>query len=414
MRTKFLLSLLLALPLSSQAIDFNGSAFGTMGYAISDQPYNYQRFISNQGTFKRDSVFGAQLDVKFNPQWGAAVQAKVAPSDHSDSEWTGYLSWVFISWRPLDDLLIRVGKLRVPLMLNTENQDVGATYDWARLPIEVYSIAPTTDFTGIGVSKSWLVQEMEWTLEAYTGVAANYTRYWGREMRDHEPTPGSWFEKFDVHSNGLVFTARGQENVFRAGIHQVKASRPSGTVGEIPLIQLGSGIGYYDVNKGEYFDNFKVPYQSLSASVMAPGEIRLTSEYANIKIPTASEGMKRWGAYVSVSKQFGAWTPYVSYAKTKSRGVALEKYQAINSNTSPMFPPELNAYQKLNADILAPYDQATTALGTSYRFDAHSRIKAELSQTRTGIVSSFIDAPPGADSNNQEINLFSLSYNFTF
>jgi hypothetical protein len=405
---------LLALPLSGQAVDLNWSAFGTVGYAISDQPYNYQRFISNHGTFKRDSIFGAQIDVKFNHQWGAAVQAKITPSDHSDTELSGFLSWAFISWRPTDDLLIRAGKLRVPLMLNTENQDVGATYDWARLPIEVYSIAPTTDFTGFSLSKSWFVQDIDLTLEGYTGVASNYTRYWGREMRDQTPTPGSWFEKYDLHSSGIVFTTRGQDNVFRAGFHQVKVSQPNGTVGDIPYRPLGPGIGYYDVARGDRLDDFKIPYQSLSASILLPGEVRLTSEYAHIKVSTASKGMTRWGAYLAVSRKFGAWTPYVYFAKAKSNASSLDSYQTINSNTSPIFPPSLNAYQKLNADILSPFDQATTGLGASYRYGTYSLIKAELSQTRTGIVSSFIDAPPGGDSGNQEINIFSLSYNFTF
>ena len=414
MRTKLLLSLAMVLPLSSHAVDLDWSAFGTLGYAISDQPYTYQRFIDSHGTLKRDSILGAQVDLKFNQQWGAAIQAKVAPSDHSDTQWTGYLSWAFVSWRPMDDLLVRIGKLRVPLMLNTENQDVSATYDWARLPVEVYSIAPTTDFIGLSLSKSWFVQEMEWTLEGYSGKATNYTRYWGREIRDQEPTPGSWFEKYDVQSSGLVFTVRGPDNTFLAGIHQAKISQPNGIVGDIPYRSLGSGIGFYDVANGDRLDEVNVPYQSLGASVLAPGKVRLTSEYAHIKVPSASKGFTRWGAYLAVSRQFGAWTPYLSYAKTKSTGSTLDSYQAINGNTSPMFPPGLNSYQKLNADILSPYDQSTTALGASYRYAAHSLFKAELSQTRTGIVSSFVDAAPGGDSSNEEINIFSLSYSFTF
>ena len=414
MLAKFLLALTLALPLSSHALDINWSGFGTVGATISDQPYKYQRFIDDQGTFKRDSILGAQVDLKFNQQWGAAVQAKIAPSDHNDTQWQGFLSWAFISWRPTDDLLIRAGKLRVPLMLNTENQDVGATYDWVRLPVEVYSIAPTTDFVGLSLSKSWFVQEIEWNLDAYTGQATNYTRYYGREMRDREPSPGSWFEKYEVKSSGLVLTARGLDNIVRAGIHEAVISQPNGTVSEIPYRPLAPGIGYYDVAKGARVEQVIVPYQSLSASILIPGNIRLTSEYAHIKVPSASKGMTRWGAYLAVSRQFGAWTPYVYYAKTKSSASSLDLYRAINGNTSPMLPPALNNYQKLGADIVSPYDQSTSAVGTSYRLAAHSLIKAEWSQTRTGIASSFIDTPSGSDSAKQQINVFSLSYNFTF
>jgi hypothetical protein len=310
--------------------------------------------------------------------------------------------------------LIRVGKLRIPLMLNTENQDVGATYHWARLPVEVYSIAPTTDFIGASLSKSWFVHDMEWSLEGYAGMATNYTRYWGREIRDGNASPGAWFEKLKVKSTGLVFTARGVDHVFRAGAHQARLSQPGGTIKDIPYQPIAPGIGFYDVRQGQVADDLIVPYQSLSARILAPGDVRFTSEYARIKVPSASQGLTRWGAYVALSKQFGAWTPYLSFAKTKSSSNALNSYQVINGNTSPLFPPGLNNYQKLNADILSPYEQATTTLGASYRYDAHRLIKFELSQTRTGLVSSYLDAPPGSDSSDREINIFSLSYNFTF
>ena len=127
------LTVLAALSASSLAMDFNVSGFGTVGFAQSDKPYHYQRFIDEEGTFTRDSILGVQADVKFTSQLGATVQGKLAPSSESDRRWDATLSWAFVSWRPTDEWLVRAGKLRLPFMLNTENADVGATYDFARL-----------------------------------------------------------------------------------------------------------------------------------------------------------------------------------------------------------------------------------------------------------------------------------------
>ena len=162
----------LALGAPAQAVDLAWSGFGTLGYAQSDQPVNYQRFIDEKGTFKRDSVLGAQVDARFSQQWGATLQVKAAPSNHSDAQWQASLAWAFVSWRPSDDWLIRAGKLRLPFMLNTENADVGATYDFVRLPQEVYSIAPTTDVVGLSISKTWFGETFDWTAEAYSGRAS--------------------------------------------------------------------------------------------------------------------------------------------------------------------------------------------------------------------------------------------------
>src|SRR5258706_15093215 len=66
-------------------VDFSVSGFGTLGYARSDQPYTYQRFIDKSGTFMRDSLAGLQVDTRFADQFGATVQVEVAPDTANDN-----------------------------------------------------------------------------------------------------------------------------------------------------------------------------------------------------------------------------------------------------------------------------------------------------------------------------------------
>ncbi len=113
------------------------------------------------------------------------------------------------SWRPSDDWLIRAGKLRLPFMLNTENADVGATYDFVRLPQEVYSIAPTTDVVGLSISKTWFGERFDWTAEAYSGKASTYWRYYGRDqLWTTIPRQVAGLLPIDMKSTGFVLTAR--------------------------------------------------------------------------------------------------------------------------------------------------------------------------------------------------------------
>lgn len=401
-----LFPLLAALALPVQALDLTWSGFGTVGFAVSDQSYNYQRFIDNGGTFKRDTILGGQLDARLSQQWSATVQAKLAPSDHGDTDWQASLAWAFLSWRPSDDWLIRAGKIRLPLMLNTENNDVGATFDFARLPQEVYSISPLTDLVGLGVSKTWFGESMDWIAEAYAGKVETSWRYYGREMTPDQGAPGSWFLTYNIKSAGLVLTARSLDNIFRIGAHRVEASRDGAKIGT-PILNIG-GIYQFGVG-GE--EKVILPLFTVGASILLPAKIRMSGEYAWIKVDSASEGLNRWGAYLSLSKRMGAWTPYVYYAKAKSRDSALAKYQAINGN---VVPSPYVASQKFFADIILPYDQSTVALGTTYRLTPTSLLKAEWSQANTGVASSLVDAPSGGDSSDKSINVFSISYNFTF
>ena len=43
----------------------------------------------------------------------------------------------------------RAGKQRIPFYFYSETVDVGATFDFARLPTEMYSISSNNDFTGL-------------------------------------------------------------------------------------------------------------------------------------------------------------------------------------------------------------------------------------------------------------------------
>lgn len=414
------IALTLLAPGGAQALDLAWSGFGTFGYAQSDQAVNYQRFVDEKGTFKRDSVLGGQVDARFSKEWGATAQVKLAPSDHYDTQWQASLAWAFISWRPSDDWLIRAGKLRLPFMLNTENADVGATYEFAHLPQEVYSIAPTTDVVGLSISKTWFGDAFDWTAEAYTGKASTYWRFYGRERTmDNSKSPGSWFLPIDMKSTGAVLTARNFQHTFRIGYHEGQASRPGTKIGPsfdyLPCTKASSVPYCYTFGPGG-FDEVRVPIFTMAASVSLPEDFKLTGEYAKMKIASASRGLNRWGGYMALSKRIGAWTPYVYYAKLKSSGDALSQYEQIEHNAQQVsvYSSSLRSYQHLVADLLSDYDQSTRAIGTSFWITPKSVVKAEVSRVYTGVVSSFVDAPVGGESGNRQINVFSLSYSFTF
>ena len=115
---RLLLSLSLVLAAAGvRAADVTVSGFGTLGYAISDKPYSYQRYVDEQGTFDRDSRLAVQVDAALSRRWSATAQLKFAPDEDSDSRWAPRLSWGFLSWRPDDDWLLRVGKLRIPIIV---------------------------------------------------------------------------------------------------------------------------------------------------------------------------------------------------------------------------------------------------------------------------------------------------------
>lgn len=418
MKRSSLCALLALLAPAAPAAEFDWSGFATVGYAISDQPYRYQRFVDEHGTFARDSVFGLQLDARLAPSLGATVQLRVAPADDSDSGWDPTLAWAFLSWRPLDDLLLRAGKLRIPLMLDTENHDVGVTYPYARLPSEVYSTAPTSDIEGVMFSRSWWAGSGEWSLDGYYGRIDAHQRLYFR-VAAGEPENKASYDPTRMQGGGLVLTLRQDDDLYRLGVHRIETRRRHGQIySDFAFTPLPPpyqpGEGFYDISRSPQTGESVSRMLSLGASLELPAGFRLTGEYVRVLSDDVVNGWDRWAAYAALSRRIGAWTPYAYYARMQSAGRVLDLYEAVADNRVSIPHPAIDASQRAVADALLAHDQATIALGTAYRLHTNVVLKAEWAHTRSDIVSSFIDAPAGDDSADKRLNVFSLSCSFTF
>ncbi|WP_200154226.1 hypothetical protein [Chromatium okenii] len=406
--------------------DVKLSGFGTLGGAISDQDFIYQRFIDNSGTLYRDSVIGVQLDVTHQNGWGLTLQAKAGASTHNDTDWEAVLNWAFLSWRPANDWLLRAGRLRLPLMLHSANSDVGVTFPFARLPTELYSLLPTVDMNGLSVAKTWLTETTEWTLEGYLGKTHADWRYYLRDGLEPLFPSGAMFLAYDFEMIGAVLSRISERHTWRVGIHHTTAAWDVGpTPIRFPFVPLmpGSTLGYYKVSPElpgppiRYAENYDIYLFTLGTEIRLPQQWQLTIEYGRRHFTEAVVGADTHAGYLSLSKHIGRWTPYCYWAGIRSDNQGLNLAKAMNRNQLPATVPGaalINMTQRAGADLIDPYEQKSLALGTAYHLSRTSSFKLEWLHTRTGALSSFVNAPFGEDSGGRQINVFSLSYSHTF
>ncbi len=420
---RLLLSLSLVLAAAGvRAADVTVSGFGTLGYAISDKPYSYQRYVDEQGTFDRDSRLAVQVDAALSRRWSATAQLKFAPDEDSDSRWAPRLSWGFLSWRPDDDWLLRVGKLRIPMYLGAESMDVGVSFDYARLPIEVYSIAPTLDFTGASVTRSWDVGRGELSVDGYWGKTRSNWRQYARDGVPGYLAAGPVFASIDVVARGLALTYRSDGDQYRIGVHEASSKLADGTnwVDRPVLISPLPGVAYYNLLPGPGMPERRTMDMVIANAAMDVGlgrRVRLGAEYAVRQLKDMDRGVNSSAGYVSLRRRSGAWTPYVYYAWLRSDQDMIDLYHAVNGNRVPAWVPQadlINLSQRATADGLEIHDQQTWAVGSAYALTPSSKLKAEWARTRVGSGSSLVDAPAGSDVRFQSINVFSLSYSFVF
>ena len=409
----------------SLGADYSISAFGTIGHAVSDQPFKYDRLISDRGTFRRDTVTGLQFDSRFTDSLGATIQFVTEVADDDERQHRANVAWAFLSWRPTSDWLFRLGKQRLPLYLYSQTFNVGVTYDFARPPIEMYSISPNNDYVGASFSKTWNLAEDEILLEGIWANTSINARVWTRDDIAGQPTAGTSYRHLLAKGLALSLSYKRADDLYRAGLYRAALiGRGDQTISvTFPFVTILPGIGYYQPSSllpGPGVPQIKevdLSVMSLGADINIGSGYRLVSEFARTVISKTEFDETANRGYISLVKRLDRWTPYIYVSAVKSTSRALAFYNAVNSNSVPAFVPGaplINASQRAAADQIRVQDQYSTAIGVSYRMTATQILKAEIMRVRIGKVSSLVDAPSGGDVSNERINVFSLSYSFAF
>ena len=398
------------------AADFSLTGFGTAGYAVSDQNFKYLRYIDSGGTLKADSLIGLQGELRVDPQWSATAQVVASAPRTRDNGYETQIRWAFASYRPNNEWLFRVGRLRPPVLINTQNAEVGVTYDQARLPVEVYSLSPVYDVDGGAFTKTWTQEDSEINLDGYLGKSSVKQRTPFQRDATQTFVPSRFPEK--IRFMGLVLTRNAGPLLLRAGYHHAMLSADRGQqFVDDPspvLFPAPPPYGGTIYIPGAVTRTIGVSAVTVGAEWRS-GDWRISSEYGRRTVKGTKMGPASNSAHITVARDTGKWTPYVSYARLLSAPVTRKYYQDLNATAVPVgaqgpplfLPP---SYHSIFADAIYAYDQYSMMLGTAYSLSTTSNLKFEWMRTRVGLASALVDG----DVHHKSFNVFSMSYNFTF
>ncbi len=410
----------------AHAVDANWSGFATLGYTRSDSDYSYQRFINKDGSFKRDSLLAGQLDLRLSPEWSATVQGKLAAATDTDSRWRATAAWAFVGWRPNNDWLLRAGKMRLPLYLHSESLDIGVASDMARLPHETYSIAPTNEYTGLFVTRSFAWGERDITLDAIDGHADVPARLWLRDGLPPQIPAGADFRVVKVHVRGLVATVRDTTLTTRLALLTTNTRSANGAPISVryPRVELGPGLGYWQVDNSlpgpgvEAVPSVRNVALTAAADWQFGDGWRLTGEYVRMFQRDTELGSDSKAGYLALFKRLGAWTPYVSVARQRSSDGVLGWRERLTTPSLPAFVPgadQINAVQRVAGESGYAFDQRSLALGTSYALSPRAKLKGEWMLTGVGRASNHFDVPSGKpDAGGLRVHTLTVNLNVAF
>ncbi len=201
----------------AMAVDYSLSGFGTVQYTQGDNQRKYLRFVDEDGTFKVNSILGAQLDVQLSDEISATVQYVVAPKQRRDEGVEFDNRWAFLKFKPNDNWHFKLGRQRLNLYLDSENLDVGHTFVPANLNPELYYDAGVLATDGFSANYNFEdTAGRYWSVQAITGkqdIVQRLTNFRGD------------FPQNSFEVNGIVLGVEGGNYRIQIAHHGVEVDR---------------------------------------------------------------------------------------------------------------------------------------------------------------------------------------------
>ncbi|WP_150304391.1 porin [Pseudomonas saliphila] len=262
---------------------FNG--FGTaaithLGGADDAKGYGIQGQTTDAWRGDQLSKLGGQLSYGVADRLSATIQT-VAKAEQD--QWNLEVEWAYLAYQVNNQLTLRAGRLRPGAFMFSETLDVGYSYPWLRLPDEVYSQMPVSNYEGVDALYSLPVSFGTLNFQVSYGQATD------REVFIHNLDG-----PLDVDFKEVV-------------------------TGSVSLATMNLGTLRYSYTESdlnlEMFGKFKGKFESVG------------HQYDNGNWLTNAEAIKRQSPlgtiesfYLMAGHRFGDYLPHVTYAQWDEKG----------------------------------------------------------------------------------------------
>lgn len=307
-----------ATTLTAQAdVRINGFANFIGGITSSDESlYGYNDDIS----FSEESLFAIQVSGDINDKMTATGQIVA----RAENDYNPDFEWAYVTYAATDNVSLSAGRLRMPLFNYSSSKDVGYSYHWINTPRSVYDV-PFNNIEGLRLDYSNYAGDWEYGLSvsagAFTGPAFGTDLEGDNVMLFSGEATYDWFKIRGVAGSGKTSLNIGD-------------SSDSTLVEASSGLTLLSGFGFGDLSDSLQWQDDTGEFLGLSLQI-DKFDWFISAEMTQIDV-AESFIAKTNAYYVTAGLRVGAWTPSITYEKSKSE--YQEKFQTeINQMLATQF-----------------------------------------------------------------------------
>ena len=394
MYKKIVLSTILVLPVVSMGLD-NVSiyGFGTLGLTYQNNKdiiyrssLRMKRGTDGDVSLQNDSKFGLQLDWQIKPEFSFTIQGSVDFSGVT-------LEWANLKYNITDELDIKVGQMRFPTAMYSDILKVSYSYDWVRLPEDVYGILPLTSYQGAEINYQDIYKSMEYHIKFYGGTSKD-TMVGSEDIGDYD------IELKHIFGVNLSLIFDNLE--IYTGYTQTDITITNDRINSYFNMLYKSDISQQtkDILKGYDPRDQKTKYISLGFKYNYQ-DAYLLGEYVDIDMDNIISDNYAW--YMTAGYHIDKFTPHITYSKVTGRSNYTTKinYTQIDKDLEEMSQRTLTSQEHIT-------------LGVRYDIKDNIALKAQydhIKESDKGIGISIHKEDPYKPT---DIDVLSLSMDFIF
>ena len=374
-RIFYWLAALCAASIAPFATAANQEGFTYSGYArlvggYSDEPYAKYEGYTNQFSLDEHSLLGLQGEFRFNESLSLTGQVLA----HSGEFQSSGIEWLYLTYRPVKNLDIKLGQMRTPFFDYSDVLDVGFAYHWILAPREMYNDFVFKNLKGVDARYQWVGRHVTARLEAYYGNIDEDSQFQGQTVRTEvndltgiigELSFGNWHARLSHHQANVSLDIP----QFDALAQVLRASGFNASADSIAT------------DSQPHFVQASLSYEALNYFIRA--------ERSRILVPfDFSPDIKSF--YVSAGIRHGELTLHATFAKRVDSNQP--PLQEIPVGVAPELDALASAYQ-LVFDSTPEGDVRSVTVGARWDFRPNTALKFEVKRVmgERGEQSSFSD-----------------------
>lgn len=395
---------------SDDGIRWNGFLNVVAG-ALRDAPDD------DDGPTQHQTYRGYTNAISFDEQTSAALQA-VKPLDDqvnitaqllargSADNYSADMRWLYLSWEPGADDLVRVGRLGTPFYYFSDFLDVGYSYHWVTPPMQVYTF--NTTLTGINYLRRGVAGHFEWSMEFMAGAENQFvpdieplgaqvdTR--NARMVILETTSGGWLTlrtMFYRATTSFIIGDLTPDNLLDAAMDSLVAD---GTVdrntADTVVRPVLAPVALPAIGRDTNLEDLDIRYREYAIRA-EQGSLIAMAEWIEFDTRSYLLG-KPHSWFITAGWRMGRWMPYLTRSRTKGEldQGAQANYDSTLADTATIAEQAAYVAGQATSRIAASIaeDENESSVGVRYEASNFTAIKVEA-----GFLDSHATVPDETD-----------------